>query len=109
MFCRSIFRYLVDVVDKSQIEHAVSLIQHQKLDPGKVYGAPFRVIKHFVDPGWLQLRLHPLGWDCVVRRDGSDWVCGEARLARSRTRRTVRRLSRWRTQLASSQRVGDDS
>ena len=45
-------------------------------------GSTFRVIKNFVDPDPLELRLRRLGWDCAVRRDGSDWVCGEARLAR---------------------------
>jgi demethylmenaquinone methyltransferase/2-methoxy-6-polyprenyl-1,4-benzoquinol methylase len=45
-------------------------------------GSTFRVIKNFVDPDLLELRLRRLGWDCAIRRDGSDWVCGEARLAR---------------------------
>lgn len=45
-------------------------------------GTTFRVIKNFVDPHGLELRLRRLGWDCAIRRDGSDWVCGEARLAR---------------------------
>ncbi len=45
-------------------------------------GSSFRVIKNFVDPEEMELRLRRLGWDCVIRRDGSDWVCGEARLAR---------------------------
>ena len=45
-------------------------------------GGTFRVIKNFVDPERLELRLRRLGWDCAIRRDGSDWVCGEARLAR---------------------------
>jgi 2-polyprenyl-3-methyl-5-hydroxy-6-metoxy-1,4-benzoquinol methylase len=45
-------------------------------------GSTFRVIKNFVDPDRLELRLRRLGWDCTIRRDGSDWVCGEARLAR---------------------------
>jgi hypothetical protein len=40
------------------------------------------VVKNFVDPQELELRLRQLGWDCVIRRDGSDWVSGEARLAR---------------------------
>ena len=44
-------------------------------------GGTFRVIKNFVDPERLELRLRRLGWDCTIRRDGSDWVCGEARLA----------------------------
>jgi 2-polyprenyl-3-methyl-5-hydroxy-6-metoxy-1,4-benzoquinol methylase len=45
-------------------------------------GGTFRVIKNFVDPERLELRLSRLGWDCAIRRDGSDWVYGEARLAR---------------------------
>jgi demethylmenaquinone methyltransferase/2-methoxy-6-polyprenyl-1,4-benzoquinol methylase len=45
-------------------------------------GSTFHVIKNFVDPQGLELRLRRLGWDCAVRRDGSDWVRGEARLAR---------------------------
>ncbi|HEV3169112.1 MAG TPA: class I SAM-dependent methyltransferase [Actinocrinis sp.] len=46
-------------------------------------GSTFRVIKNFVDPGQLELRLRRLGWECTIRRDGSDWVRGEARLAGS--------------------------
>jgi 2-polyprenyl-3-methyl-5-hydroxy-6-metoxy-1,4-benzoquinol methylase len=45
-------------------------------------GGTFRVIKNFVDPQRLELRLRRLGWDCSIRRDGSDWVRGEAHLAR---------------------------
>jgi 2-polyprenyl-3-methyl-5-hydroxy-6-metoxy-1,4-benzoquinol methylase len=45
-------------------------------------GSTFRVIKNFVDPEELELRLRQLGWDTAIRRDGSDWVYGEARLAR---------------------------
>jgi demethylmenaquinone methyltransferase/2-methoxy-6-polyprenyl-1,4-benzoquinol methylase len=45
-------------------------------------GSTFRLIKNFVDPEGLELRLRRLGWDCAIRRDGSDWVYGEARLAR---------------------------
>jgi hypothetical protein len=44
-------------------------------------GSTFRVIKNFVDPAELELRLRRLGWECVIRRDG-DWVYGEARPAR---------------------------
>jgi trans-aconitate methyltransferase len=44
-------------------------------------GTTFRVIKNFVDPPELELRLRQLGWDCAIRRDGSDWVSGEARPA----------------------------
>jgi 2-polyprenyl-3-methyl-5-hydroxy-6-metoxy-1,4-benzoquinol methylase len=43
-------------------------------------GSTFRVIKNFVDPQELELRLHRLGWECAIRRDGTRWVCGEARL-----------------------------
>jgi 2-polyprenyl-3-methyl-5-hydroxy-6-metoxy-1,4-benzoquinol methylase len=45
-------------------------------------GSTFRVIKNFVDPSGLESRLRGLGWDCAIRRDGSDWVVGELRLAR---------------------------
>jgi 2-polyprenyl-3-methyl-5-hydroxy-6-metoxy-1,4-benzoquinol methylase len=44
-------------------------------------GSTFRVIKNFVDPQELELRLRRLGWDSTIRRDGSDWVYGQARLA----------------------------
>jgi demethylmenaquinone methyltransferase/2-methoxy-6-polyprenyl-1,4-benzoquinol methylase len=44
-------------------------------------GSTFRVIKNFVDPDRLELRLRQLGWDCAIRRDGNDWICGEARIA----------------------------
>ena len=42
-------------------------------------GSTFRIIKNFVDPERLERRLRGIGWDCQIRRDGSDWVCGEAR------------------------------
>jgi demethylmenaquinone methyltransferase/2-methoxy-6-polyprenyl-1,4-benzoquinol methylase len=45
-------------------------------------GRRFRVVKNFVDPADLERRLGQLGWDCVVGRDGPDWVRGEARPAR---------------------------
>ena len=44
-------------------------------------GSTFHVIKNFVDPTGLEVRLRGLGWDCAIRRDGSDWILGEARLA----------------------------
>jgi hypothetical protein len=44
-------------------------------------GSTFRVIKNFMDPEELELRLLRLGWDCAIRRAGSDWVDGEARPA----------------------------
>jgi 2-polyprenyl-3-methyl-5-hydroxy-6-metoxy-1,4-benzoquinol methylase len=45
-------------------------------------GSTFRVIKNFVDPTGLESRLRGLGWDCAIRRDGRDWIVGEARLAK---------------------------
>lgn len=45
-------------------------------------GTTFRVIKNFVDPQEMESRLRGLGWECVIRRDGGDWVYGEARLMR---------------------------
>jgi 2-polyprenyl-3-methyl-5-hydroxy-6-metoxy-1,4-benzoquinol methylase len=41
-------------------------------------GSAFHVIKNFVDPEQLELQLRQLGWDCAIRRDGHDWVRGEA-------------------------------
>jgi demethylmenaquinone methyltransferase/2-methoxy-6-polyprenyl-1,4-benzoquinol methylase len=46
-------------------------------------GRTFRIIKNFVDPERLGHRLHEMGWECEIRRDGIDWVCGEARPLRS--------------------------
>jgi demethylmenaquinone methyltransferase/2-methoxy-6-polyprenyl-1,4-benzoquinol methylase len=51
-------------------------------------GSVFHVIKNFVDPGELELRLRQSGWECVIRRDGNDWICGEARPAASRGERS---------------------
>jgi 2-polyprenyl-3-methyl-5-hydroxy-6-metoxy-1,4-benzoquinol methylase len=45
-------------------------------------GSTFHVIKNFVDPDRLEPRLRELGWDCVIHRDGGDWVRGEARPAK---------------------------
>jgi hypothetical protein len=45
-------------------------------------GSTFRVIKKFVDPEELELRLRRMGWDCVIRRVSTRWAFGEARLAR---------------------------
>jgi demethylmenaquinone methyltransferase/2-methoxy-6-polyprenyl-1,4-benzoquinol methylase len=47
-------------------------------------GSTFQVVKNFVDPESLELRLRRRGWDCTVRRDGSDWVCGEASVSSRR-------------------------
>ena len=44
-------------------------------------GSRYRIVKNFVDPERLERRLRGVGWECRIRRDGSDWVwvCGEAR------------------------------
>ncbi|NUR48716.1 MAG: class I SAM-dependent methyltransferase [Hamadaea sp.] len=42
-------------------------------------GSTFRVVKHFLEPAELTARLRGLGWECTIRRDGDDWVLGEAR------------------------------
>jgi 2-polyprenyl-3-methyl-5-hydroxy-6-metoxy-1,4-benzoquinol methylase len=41
-------------------------------------GSTFRIVKNFVDPEALRLRLRALGWECRTHRDGDDWVWGEA-------------------------------
>lgn len=52
------------------------IVERQLLD-----GSRYRVVKNFVDPERLEPRLRGIGWECRIRRDGSDWVwvCGEAR------------------------------
>jgi demethylmenaquinone methyltransferase/2-methoxy-6-polyprenyl-1,4-benzoquinol methylase len=51
-------------------------------------GSTYRIVKKFVDPDELVSRLHALGWECRIRRDGDDWVwvCGEARPMSTETR-----------------------
>ena len=49
------------------------VVQRQLAD-----GSTFRVIKNFVEPEDLVLRLRRMGWDCVIRRVSSRWVYGEA-------------------------------
>jgi 2-polyprenyl-3-methyl-5-hydroxy-6-metoxy-1,4-benzoquinol methylase len=44
-------------------------------------GEAFHIVKNFVDPQPLEAWLRQRGWECEVLRDGSDWVCGEARPA----------------------------
>lgn len=42
-------------------------------------GRTFHVVKNFVVPDRLTGELRALGWECAIRRDGPDWVQGEAR------------------------------
>ena len=42
-------------------------------------GSKYHVVKNFVDPERLERRLRGIGWECRIRRDGSDWVSAEAR------------------------------
>jgi SAM-dependent methyltransferase len=65
----------VDVSDKeSYVAGGDEIIERRLRD-----GETFRIIKNFVDPPQLEARLRGMGWDCQIRRDGSDWICGEAR------------------------------
>ncbi len=75
--------FIDEHVDEREKETYVAgrdeLVERQLLD-----GSTFRLIKNFVDPERLELGLRRLGWEAAIRRDGSDWVCGEAHLARWR-------------------------
>lgn len=42
-------------------------------------GTTFRVIKNFVEPADLELRLRRIGWDCAIRRVDRRLIYGEAR------------------------------
>jgi demethylmenaquinone methyltransferase/2-methoxy-6-polyprenyl-1,4-benzoquinol methylase len=67
----------VDVRDKeAHVAGRDELVERRLRD-----GETFRIVKNFVDPQSLESRLRHMGWDCQIRRDGSDWVCGEARPA----------------------------
>lgn len=44
-------------------------------------GSTFRIVKNFIDPPQLERRLRDIGWYCRIRRDGDDWIAGEARPA----------------------------
>ena len=59
---------------ESYLPGAGELVERRLLD-----GRTFRVVKNFVDPPALQDRLRALGWACVVHREGSGWIRGEAR------------------------------
>jgi 2-polyprenyl-3-methyl-5-hydroxy-6-metoxy-1,4-benzoquinol methylase len=67
----------VDVRDKEAYLSGADEIVERRLQDGRT----FRVVKNFVDPQALQGRLAGMGWDCQIRRDGSDWIRGEARPA----------------------------
>jgi 2-polyprenyl-3-methyl-5-hydroxy-6-metoxy-1,4-benzoquinol methylase len=49
------------------------IVERQLLD-----GSRYRIVKNFVDPEQLERQLRGIGWECRIRRDESDWVCGEA-------------------------------
>jgi 2-polyprenyl-3-methyl-5-hydroxy-6-metoxy-1,4-benzoquinol methylase len=61
---------------EAYVEGREEIVERQLED-----GSTFRVVKNFVDPEQLALTLRQLSWDCTIRRDSNDWVCGEARLA----------------------------
>jgi demethylmenaquinone methyltransferase/2-methoxy-6-polyprenyl-1,4-benzoquinol methylase len=64
----------VDVRDKEAYVPGTDEIVERRLEDGRT----FRIVKNFVDPQALQGRLHEMGWECDIRRDGSDWIVGEA-------------------------------
>jgi demethylmenaquinone methyltransferase/2-methoxy-6-polyprenyl-1,4-benzoquinol methylase len=67
----------VDVREKESYVAGRDEIVERRLRDGDT----FRIVKNFVDPQLLEARLRGIGWDCKIRRDGGDWICGEARPA----------------------------
>jgi demethylmenaquinone methyltransferase/2-methoxy-6-polyprenyl-1,4-benzoquinol methylase len=65
----------IDLRDKETYMTGGDEIVERRLQDGSRY----RVVKNFVDPDRLERRLRGIGWDCRIRRDGGDWVSGEAR------------------------------
>jgi demethylmenaquinone methyltransferase/2-methoxy-6-polyprenyl-1,4-benzoquinol methylase len=67
----------VDVREKeAYVPDAEEVVERRLRD-----GRTFRIVKNFVDPGAMEVRLRELGWDAQVRRVGTDWIRGEARPA----------------------------
>lgn len=64
-----------DVRGKEDYAAGSEEIIHRRLGDGSEH----RLIKVFIHPGQLQTWLHRLGWQSRIRRDGRDWVIGEAR------------------------------
>jgi demethylmenaquinone methyltransferase/2-methoxy-6-polyprenyl-1,4-benzoquinol methylase len=67
----------VDIREKESYVAGRDEIVERRLGDGET----FRIVKNFVDPQPLQAWLREMGWDCEVRRDGRDWIRGEARPA----------------------------
>ena len=65
----------VDVRDKEAFVPGAGEIVERRLRDGRT----FRIVKNFVDPDTLRDLLRHIGWDCRIRRDGDDWISGEAR------------------------------
>ena len=66
-----------DVRGKETYAAGSDEIIHRRLADGTEH----RLVKVFIHPGQLPARLHQLGWHSHTRRDGNDWVTGEARPA----------------------------
>ncbi len=67
----------IEVRDKETYVAGLDEIVERELRDGE----KFRIIKNFVDPERLEGRLRAMGWNCAIRRDGDDWIWGEARPA----------------------------
>ncbi|NUP53362.1 MAG: class I SAM-dependent methyltransferase [Catenulispora sp.] len=67
----------VDVRAKETYLPGSDEIVERRLEDGTTH----RIVKNFVDPQELEQRLRTLGWLCRIRRDGDDWIWGEARRA----------------------------
>jgi len=66
-----------DVRGKEDYEPGSDEIIRRRLGDGSQH----RLVKVFIHPGQMQARLRQLGWQSRIRRDGDDWVIGEARTA----------------------------
>jgi len=64
-----------DVRGKEAYAAGSAEIIHRRLGDGSEH----RLVKVFIHPGQLRARLRQLGWHSRIRRDGNDWVIGEAR------------------------------
>ena len=67
----------VDVREKEAYIPGADEIVERRLRDGRT----LRVVKNFLDPQASQDRLREMGWECEIRRDGGNWIRGEARPA----------------------------
>jgi 2-polyprenyl-3-methyl-5-hydroxy-6-metoxy-1,4-benzoquinol methylase len=87
----------VEVRDKEAYVPGRDEIVRRRLRDGK----EFQIVKNFVDPERLGDQLRAMGWACQIRRDGTDWIRGEARVGAAQPAALARGAARARRSAAT--------